>query len=132
MSTADVPEGPSTGIFEAYYRTYNSEDPEALAGFYADDVVMVSAAGESHGVDAILDTYRYLIANFHDQMTPESIAIDGDTGVVRIVDHFRAKQPVEEFFGRRFAPGDEMTLCLVGTYTVRDGRFSRVEIRLVE
>jgi len=119
-------------MFEAYYRTYNSEDPDALAEFYADDVVMISAAGETHGVDAILDTYRYLTANFDDRMTPESITIDGDTAEIQIVDHFRAKQPVEAFFGRRFSPGDEMTLRLTGTYTVRDGRFSRVEIRLVE
>jgi len=115
-------------FMESYYRTYNSEDPEALRAYYADDVVMVSAAGETHGADAILDSYRYLISVFHDKMTAEHIEIDGDSAVVSISDRFTAKTAVPDFFGQSFAVGDEFELRLRGTYQSLNGRFTHITI----
>ena len=60
-------------VLENYYATYNSEDAERLAAFYHPEVTLTSAEGTMEGVEAILDTYRYLVANFVDRMTPEAI-----------------------------------------------------------
>ena len=54
-------------LMRDYYRTYNSEDPAALRAFYHEDVVLVSAQGEMHGPDAILDSYRFLTGQFLDR-----------------------------------------------------------------
>ena len=66
MSEQFVPEQ----LMKDYYTAYNSENSQALRAFYHDDVLMVSAQGESVGADAIIDTYQHLIDLFHDQMTP--------------------------------------------------------------
>ncbi len=115
-------------FFEAYYRTYNSEDAEALRAFYHDDLVMVSAQGEQHGVQALLDTYHYLIDNFEDRMTPETILINGDTAAIEISDVFTAKKPVADFMGATFRKGDQLTLNLCAVYRVRAGKITHATI----
>ncbi len=121
-----------TELIESYYRTYNSEDPEALRAFYAEDVVMVSAAGETRGAEAILDTYRGIISQFRDQMTPEDIAIDGDTAVVHITDRFEARTDVPYFLGQSFSAGDNLVLNLRGTYRCVNGQFAHINIEFLQ
>ncbi len=113
---------------EAYYSAYNSADPVALRPFYADDVVLVSAQGELRGAEAILETYAFLTGQFIDRMTPTRIDIDGDRAVVEIVDVFTAKHDVADFMGVALRAGEKLELQLRGTYTVKDGRFVRIEI----
>jgi hypothetical protein len=115
---------------QSYYTTYNGEDPDALARYYASDVVFETAQGSSVGVAPILDTYRYLISVFSDQMTPDSITISGDTAIVAITDRFEAKQAIADFMGQSFAPGDTLVLKLRGTYQCRDGQFCHIRIDL--
>lgn len=115
-------------LFEAYYATYNREDPAALRAFYADDVVLCSAMGELRGPDAILDTYRHLTSQCHDRMTPLSIAIEGNRATVTIRDVFTAKRDLDDFMGQPLQQGQSFELNLRGTYTVADGRFTRIVI----
>ena len=115
---------------QSYYDTYNSEDPEALARYYASDVVFETAQGTTLGVAPILETYRYLISVFHDKMRADSITISGDTATVEITDRFEAKQALEDFMGQSFAPGDTLVLRLRGTYQCRDGQFCHIRIDL--
>lgn len=115
-------------LFESYYRTYNSEDPRALAAYYHKDVVLESSQGTQNGVEAIIATYQFLIAHFVDRMTPLDIHIQGDQGVITILDEFTAKQDVDDFLGMKLAKGDGFQLRLRGTYVVKDGRFKHITI----
>ena len=115
-------------FMETYYTTYNSEDPQALRRFYADDVVLTSAQGELRGAEAILDTYRYLTAHCHDRMTPLDIRVDGARAVVTISDIFTAKRDLEDFMGQNLKQGESFELRLRGTYTASDGRFTHIVI----
>ena len=126
----------SEQLMRDYYATYNSENPQALRDFYHDDVLRVSAQGESVGADAIIATYQYLIDLFHDQMTPVNITIsdhisDRDfTAEVDIVDCFTAKKPVDDFMGQTLAEGECFELKLRGTYQVVDARFKKITIAM--
>jgi ketosteroid isomerase-like protein len=111
-----------------YYNTYNSENPTALRGFYADDVVLVSAQGETSGADAIIGVYQYLTAQFLDQMTPTAISINGDTAIVDITDRFTAKVDVADFMGVALKKGESVELKLRGTYTLVNDRFQHIVI----
>lgn len=115
-------------FFERYYQAYNSEDPEQLAAFYHEDVVLVSAQGEQRGRDAVLDTYRFITGSFRDRMTPENILVDGGQGAVEIRDEFEARQDVDDFLGASFKKGDTFTLRLCAVYTVEDERITRAVI----
>ena len=119
-------------VLENYYATYNSEDPERLAAFYHPEVTLTSAEGTMEGVEAILDTYRYLVANFVDRMTPEAITVEGDTAEVKIRDHFTAKQDVADFLGMSLAAGESFELHLRGSYEFEDGLIRRVLIEPLE
>ena len=118
-------------LMRDYYRTYNSEDPAALRAFSHEDVVLVSAQGEMHGPDAILDSYRFLTGQFLDRMTPTHIAVDGDTAVVAITDRFAARVDVADFMGVALKKGESLDLSLRGTYTIDGGKFRRIVIEPV-
>lgn len=115
-------------FFELYYQTYNQEDPDALSQFYHDDVVLSSSQGNQVGIDELLDTYRFLISAFHDQMTPTSIRIEGNIGIIEIVDRFTAKHDVKDFLGVSLSQGVSVELRLRGTYECIDNKFKHIKI----
>jgi ketosteroid isomerase-like protein len=115
-------------LMVAYYQTYNSEDAQALAAFYHDDVELVSSQGTMVGLDELLNTYKGLVAIFHDKMTPLSIVIDGTTAVVDIKDSFTAKTNVDDFMGVALKEGESFELRLRGTYQLVDNKFKKIVI----
>lgn len=115
-------------FMQAYYAAYNSEDPARLGPFYHPEVELHSAAGVLRGPEAILQTYAYLTARFHDRMTPERISTAGATATVEITDRFTAKQDVPDFMGRSLQRGEELVLRLRGTYELQDGAFRRITV----
>lgn len=115
-------------FFEGYYRAYNSADEAQLAPYLAEDVVLASPEGETKGREAYFQIYRHITGQFTDQMTPESIAIDGDRAVVQIHDRFTAKTDVDSFLGQSFRKGQELELKLTGRYLVQGGRIVRIEV----
>ncbi|MBB3048575.1 limonene-1,2-epoxide hydrolase [Litorivivens lipolytica] len=115
-------------FFESYYATYNSEAPEALAAFYADDVLFTSAQGTSTGKEAILQTYGWLISQFEDRMTPDSILIDGNRAAIEITDVFTARADVADFMGVSLKKGEQLTLKLCGIYTVENQKITEATI----
>jgi hypothetical protein len=118
-------------FMRGYYDAYNSESESRLGVFLADDVVLVSAQGEQRGKEAYLTTYRFIVANFIDRMTPDEIKVTGDTASVKITDRFEAKRDVPDFLGRSFAKGDGFMLKLNGTYRVADDKIAAIDIAIL-
>jgi ketosteroid isomerase-like protein len=114
-----------------YYEAYNSEDESRLGAYLADDVVLVSAQGEQRGKAAYLATYRAIIADFSDRMTPETIAVDGDTATVTITDRFTARHDVADFLGQAFKKGQGFTLKLKGTYRAQGGKIAAIDVAIL-
>ena len=115
-------------FFERYYTTYNSENPEALETFYAENVEFTSAQGTSYARESILQTYRYLIGLFEDRMTPNSILIDGNRAAIEITDVFTAREDVADFMGTSVKKGEQLTLKLCGIYTVTNNQITHAVI----
>lgn len=115
-------------LMRAYYEAYNSEDETRVAALLAEGVVLVSAAGEQRGRDAYLATYRWMISNFVDRMTPERIAATAEGAVVDINARLTARADIADFLGHPVRAGETIVLALTGRYTVLDGRISRIEI----
>ena len=115
-------------LMRSYYAAYNSEDETKLSPLLADDVVLVSAAGEQRGREAYLATYRWMIGSFIDRMTPERIAATADEVVVDIDDRLTARADIADFLGRPVRAGETMTLTLTGRYTIQNGCITRIEI----
>ena len=116
------------GLMRRYYAAYNSEDETQIAPLLAEDLVLVSAAGEQKGRDAYLATYRWMIATFEDRMTPERIADDADGATVDIHDRLVARSDVDDFLGLSPRAGEAIELSLTGRYTISDGHIARIEI----
>lgn len=115
-------------FFESYYKTYNSEDPQALSEFYHDDVVLRFAQGEQNGKEALLVTYRFITSMLKDQMTPKNIIIQGEQAAIEIHDRFEAKQDIDDFMGQKLAKGDTLELSVCGIYKVEDNRIKEITI----
>lgn len=113
-------------FMEAYYDAYNSGDKQALSRFYAEDIVLVSAQGEIKGRAALLATYDWITGQMLDQMTPESILIDGRRAAVEINDTFTAKRAVSDFLGRALREGESFSMRLCGLYTLGDDGFEHI------
>jgi ketosteroid isomerase-like protein len=118
-------------FMRGYYEAYNSEDPARLGEFLADDVVLVSAKGEQQGKAAYLATYRGIVADFTDRMTPDEIAVGGDSATVKITDRFTARHDVADFLGQSFKKGGGFTLKLSGTYEMKDGKIARINVAIL-
>jgi ketosteroid isomerase-like protein len=118
-------------FMRGYYEAYNSEDPDRLGDFLADDVVLVSAQGEQHGKAAYLKTYQGIVADFTDRMTPDEITVDGARATVKITDRFTARHDVADFLGQSFKKGGGFTLKLSGSYNVNDGKIARIEVAIL-
>jgi hypothetical protein len=107
---------------------YNSEDPESLQNFYHPEVELTSAEGIIKGADALLATYRELISQFYDRMTPCYITFEDDSAVVDILDRFTAKRDVEDFMGVAMSAGESFSLHLRGKYEFLDNRIRKIFI----
>ena len=114
-----------------YYATYNSEDPDALSDFYDPDVRLYSAQEPMIGRDAVLDTYRHLIALFRDQMEPTHIEVNNDTAEVTLIDRFTAREDVDDFMGMQIGKGKTLEMNLRGRYTVHDGKIVEIRIEML-
>lgn len=115
-------------LMRSYYEAYNSEDETRLAPLLADDVVLVSAAGEQQGKDAYLATYRSMIATFIDRMTPEKIVESTNGATVDIHDRLVARGDVDDFLGMSLRAGEAIDLPLTGCYTIEAGRIHHIAI----
>jgi ketosteroid isomerase-like protein len=113
---------------KSYYTTYNKGDAAALRKFYADDIVLTSASGEIRGAEAMIGTYQYITGQFIDQMTPDSILLEGYRAAVEITDVFTAKVDVADFLGRQLKKGDSFTLQLCGIYEFTGDKFKRITL----
>jgi ketosteroid isomerase-like protein len=118
----------NAALMRRYYAAYNSEDETQVASLLTDDVVLVSAAGEQHGREAYLATYRWMIASFVDRMTPERIIAGTDGAVVDIDDRLTARAAIADFLGRPVRAGETLQLALTGRYTIQNGCISRIEL----
>jgi len=112
----------------AYYAAYNAEDPARLYDLLDEHVVLRSSLGEQQGRDAYIATYRYMIANFIDQMEPLEITPKEDGARVRIADRLTARQDIADFMGQSLSAGQAMTLDLMGHYRFKDGRIVAIDI----
>jgi len=115
-------------FMEGYYQAYNSGDPDRLAPYYHQEVLLVSAQGELRGREAILDTYRYITERLEDRMTPQHMVVEGDRAAVEILDQFRALVPVADFLGQDRAAGDRFQLQLCGVYRREQGVLTEVRL----
>jgi ketosteroid isomerase-like protein len=111
-----------------YYKTYNSADPEALKGFYAEDVVLTSANGVIDGREALLATYGGIISILDDKMTPTRVMADGDVAMVEVEDVLTAKVDVPDFLGASLKAGQAMTLKLAGVYEFQGDAIKRITL----
>lgn len=109
----------------AYYETYNRGDLAALADFYAEDVLFVANGAEVRGREAVIAMVRGVLAGFEDVMTPRTIAVSGDTALVRIDDRLTAKADIPDFLGRGVKAGETVNLALCGVYELARGRIEK-------
>ena len=117
-----------TAFMRRYYDTYNAGDADRLAQFYAEDVVLTSAAGTIEGREALLDVYRGIVAGFDDVMTPRYILADETTAMVEIEDVLTARQDVSDFLGRAVRAGESIRLNLSGVYRFSGSRIDRITL----
>ncbi|MFP1155468.1 nuclear transport factor 2 family protein [Mycobacterium sherrisii] len=113
-----------------YYETYNSENPDKLSELLSESVAVRPGGGVQNGRDAYLQTYRYMIDQFIDRMTPQRIEVDGTVAIVHITDVLTARADITDFMGMCLSAGQSMTLNLQGRYTVADGQIAEIDLTI--
>lgn len=116
----------------SYFRVYNSEDPEQLESLYHPDVTLRNGDIEIKGRDQLIGTYREMIANFHDKMSPSFIEESEGAVSVQILDTLTAKCDIFDFMGQVVAEGDSLYLKLRGKYEFEDGKIRRISLEIIE
>lgn len=115
-------------FMQEYYYAYNSGDPEQLRPFYAHDIVFDAGGFTMNGAGEMIATYTGILTQFRDEMTPDTILVDGNRAAVEITDVFTAKVDVADWMGQSLAAGESLTMRLCGIYTVGGGRIQHAAI----
>ncbi|MGJ3627903.1 nuclear transport factor 2 family protein [Sphingomonas sp. MMS24-JH45] len=111
-----------------YYTVYNRGDADALHGFYAEDLVVLSPHGRIDGRAAMIEVCRGMMVGFTDVMTPTRILAVGNVAVAEIEDVLTARVAMPDFLGAPVAAGECRVLNLAGIYTFVGDRISSVSI----
>jgi ketosteroid isomerase-like protein len=113
---------------EAYYRTFNSGDHEALAEFYSDDVIFEYRDVKLEGRRAVISYFAELQKGFAEKIHPRSILVDGNKVAVEMEDTFTAKVDLPGFLGKSLKQGESITARFSGFYDTHDNKICRVRL----
>lgn len=113
---------------ETYYRVFNTGDLEALADFYAEDIVFEYRDVKIEGREALIKYFAALQQGFTETIHPKSILVDGDRIAVETEDAFTAKVDLPDFLGQSLKQGESVTARYGCFYDTRDDRIHHVRL----
>jgi len=113
---------------EAYYRTFNSGNHQALADFYSDDIIFEYRDIRLTGKDTVISHFAELQQGVTEKIHPLSILVDDSKIAVEMEDTFTARVDLPDFLGKPLKQGASLTGRYSGFYDIRDNRICGVRL----
>ena len=113
---------------EEYYRTYATENLEAVSPFYSDDVIFEFKGETYTGKEAVFGWFRELQKSFHELIRPFNILVDGDKVAIEIESEFTARVDMPDFHGASLKSGDKIKMKFAAFYDTRNDQFCHIRL----
>jgi hypothetical protein len=116
--------------FRAYLREFNTANYEALARYYADDVVFTFGHGPTlRGRDAVVAFYRPFHEHVKETVEVQFLVMDSRHVAVELVTEFHAFKDFDNFTRGPLKAGDVVRLTSFVHYDIDgEGRFCAIRI----
>ena len=116
--------------FRAYLREFNAANHEALARYYADDVLFSFGHGPTlRGRDAVIAFYRPFHEHVKETVDVQFLVMDHRHVAVELAAEFRALKDYDNFTRGPLKAGDVVRLTSFVHYDLNSaGRFSAIRV----
>ena len=118
------------GVFRTYIAEFNAANFDALARYYADDVVFSFNGGLTlHGRDAIVEFYRPFRKSVDETVDIKFLMINDQHVAVEMATEFRAREDYQNFTRGPLKAGDTVRITSFVHYDIGpDGRFAAIRV----
>jgi hypothetical protein len=117
-------------VFRGYIAEFNTANFDALARYYADDVIFCFNGGLTlNGRDAIIDFYRPFRKAVDESVDIRFLVMDDKHIAVEMATEFRAREDYQNFTRGPLKAGDVVRITSFVHYDIGpDGRFSSIRV----
>lgn len=117
-------------VFRAYTAEFNAANFDALARYYADDVVFSFNGGLTlHGRDAIIEFYRPFRKAVDETVDIKFLMTNDEHVAVEMATEFRAREDYAGFTRGPLRAGDTVRVTSFVHYDIgTDGRFTAIRV----
>jgi hypothetical protein len=117
-------------VFRTYIAQFNAANFDALARYYADDVVFSFNGGLTlNGRDAIVEFYRPFRKSVDETVDITFLMINDEHVAVEMATEFRARQDYANFTRGPLKAGDTVRITSFVHYDIGpDGRFAAIRV----
>jgi hypothetical protein len=117
-------------VFRTYIAEFNAANFDALARYYADDVVFSFNGGLTlNGRDAIVEFYRPFRKSVDETVDIKFLMINDEHVAVEMATEFRAREDYANFTRGPLKAGDTVRITSFVHYDIGpDGRFAAIRV----
>jgi ketosteroid isomerase-like protein len=114
-------------LFAEYVASFNRDDFEGFAKYYADDVVLQLGTRKTlHGRQAIIDFYREVKSRIRETLVIRTVVADATGLAAEVATEFHALEDWPEFVAGPIRKGESIHIVSWVFYTIVDGRFKTI------
>jgi len=125
----NLPNTMNRATFYRYVDLFNTNNT-SFTCYYSPDVAFDKGADEGIliGRQAIVDWYTKIWKDFTETITPNTIAIDENLGIIMVElrVQLKARRDAVQWRGRSFAKGDSLIVDETIIYTLKDGKIAKI------
>jgi hypothetical protein len=114
------------GQFHDYIDSFNRNDFEGFAKYYADDVLLELPSKQLHGRQAIVEFYREVKARVRETLQIKQVVCDDEGLAAEVATEFFALEDWPDFIAGPLGKGESIRIVSFVMYRIRNGKFAHI------
>jgi hypothetical protein len=112
--------------FHDYIDSFNRNDFEGFAKYYADDVLLELPSKQLHGRQAIVEFYREVKARVRETLQIKQVVCDDEGLAAEVATEFFALEDWPDFIAGPLGKGESIRIVSFVMYRIRNGKFAHI------
>jgi hypothetical protein len=112
--------------FHDYIDSFNRNDFEGFAKYYAADVLLELPSKQLHGRQAIVDFYREVKARVRETLQIKQVVCDDEGLAAEVATEFFGLEDWPDFIAGPLGKGESIRIVSFVMYRIRNGKFAHI------
>jgi hypothetical protein len=112
--------------FHDYIDSFNRNDFEGFAKYYADDVLLELPSKQLHGRQAIVEFYREVKARVRETLQIKQVVCDDEGLAAEVATEFFGLEDWPDFIAGPLGKGESIRIVSFVMYRIRNGKFAHI------